>query len=138
MFIYIYTLYNVFSVNVVYHQILLSHRGGPGSRPRLASGICGGQSGVGAFSLSTSVSPAKIGHSTNFSILTITRGRYNRPVVAAVPSGPSMDTTPQYSHEKNKKKYYISIYFCLLRLFWFVKEMLIIRLRSRDAYVKQK
>jgi hypothetical protein len=32
----------------------------------------------------------------NFSILTITRGRYNRPGVAAVPSRPSMDSTPQY------------------------------------------
>jgi hypothetical protein len=44
-----------------------------------SSGICGGQSGVGAgFSLSTSVSPAI--HSTEFSILTITRGMYNKPV----------------------------------------------------------
>jgi hypothetical protein len=48
----------------------------------------------GRFSPSTSVSPAKTVDSTNFSILTITRGRYNRPVVAAVPSGPSMDSTP--------------------------------------------
>jgi hypothetical protein len=55
------------------------------------------------FSPSTSVSPAKIVYSTNFSILTITRGRYNRPGVAAVPSGPSMDPIPQYS---NKKKDY--------------------------------
>jgi hypothetical protein len=31
------------------------------------------------FSPSISVSPAKTVHSTNFSILTITRGRYNRP-----------------------------------------------------------
>jgi hypothetical protein len=44
-----------------------------------SSGICGGQSGEGGwFSRSTSVSPAI--HSTKFSILTITRGRYNRPV----------------------------------------------------------
>jgi hypothetical protein len=34
--------------------------------------ICGGQNGVGAgFSQSTSVSPAKTIHSTNFSIITI-------------------------------------------------------------------
>jgi hypothetical protein len=33
-------------------------------------------------------------HSTKFSIITITRGRYNRPVVADVPSGPNMDSTP--------------------------------------------
>jgi hypothetical protein len=44
--------------------------------------------------------PAKTIHSTNFSILTITRGRYNRSGVAAVPSGPSMDSTPQYSNTK--------------------------------------
>jgi hypothetical protein len=39
-------------------------------------------------------------HSTNFSIITITRGRYNRPGVAAVPSGPSMDSTPQYLNKE--------------------------------------
>jgi hypothetical protein len=33
----------------------------------------------GRFSPSTSVSPAKTFHSTNFSILTITRDRYSRP-----------------------------------------------------------
>jgi hypothetical protein len=54
----------------------------------------------GRFCLSTSVSSTKTVHSTNFSILTITRGRYNRPVVAGVPSGPSMDSTPQYSNKK--------------------------------------
>jgi hypothetical protein len=60
---------------------LASHREGPGSRPGLASGICGGQNGAGAgflrvlpFLLPTTF------HSTNFSILTITRDRYNRPI----------------------------------------------------------
>jgi hypothetical protein len=48
------------------------------------------------FSPSTSVSPAKTVHSTNFSFLTIPRGRYNRPGVTAVPIGPSMDSTPKY------------------------------------------
>jgi hypothetical protein len=38
-----------------------------------SSGICGGQNGVGA----TSISPANL-HSTKFSILTITRGRYKK------------------------------------------------------------
>jgi hypothetical protein len=59
----------------------------------------------GRFSPSTSVSPVKTVHSTNFSILTITRGRYNRPVVPAVPSGPIRDSTPQYSNKKNKGFY---------------------------------
>jgi hypothetical protein len=59
-----------------------------------SSGICGGQSGAGeGFSPSTSISPANL-HSTKFSIVTITRGRYNRPEVADVPGGPSIDSTP--------------------------------------------
>jgi hypothetical protein len=33
-------------------------------------------------------------HSTKFSIITLTRGKYSRPVVADVPSGPNMDSTP--------------------------------------------
>jgi hypothetical protein len=41
----------------------------------------------GRFSPSTSVSPAN--HSTNFYIIIITRGWHNRPLVAAVPSGPN-------------------------------------------------
>jgi hypothetical protein len=41
-------------------------------------------------------------HSTNFSILTIIRGRYNRPGVAAVPSGPSIDSTPPNIQIKKK------------------------------------
>jgi hypothetical protein len=54
-----------------------------------SSGICGGQIGaVGRFSPSTSVSSANL-HSTKFSILTITRGRYNRSEMADVSSGPS-------------------------------------------------
>jgi hypothetical protein len=43
-----------------------------------SSGICGGQWRRGRFPPSTSVSPAI--HSTKFSILSITQGRYNRPV----------------------------------------------------------
>jgi hypothetical protein len=39
-------------------------------------------------------------HSTKFSISTITRGRYNRPEVADVPSGPSLDSTPHYANLK--------------------------------------
>jgi hypothetical protein len=37
-------------------------------------------------------------YSTKSSIITITRGRYNRPVVADVPSGPSMDSTPHHAN----------------------------------------
>jgi hypothetical protein len=39
------------------------------------------------FSPSTSVSPAN--NPTNFSIIIISRGWHNRPLVAAVPSGPN-------------------------------------------------
>jgi hypothetical protein len=44
-----------------------------------SSGICGGQSGAGAGFLRVLRFPLPI-HSTKFSILTITRGRYNRPI----------------------------------------------------------
>jgi hypothetical protein len=50
-----------------------------------SSEICGGQS--------TSVSPANL-YSTKSSNLIIIRGRYSRPEVAAVTSGPCMDSTP--------------------------------------------
>jgi hypothetical protein len=44
-----------------------------------SSGICGGQNGAGAgFLRVLRVSPAI--HSTKFSILTVTRVRYNRPI----------------------------------------------------------
>jgi hypothetical protein len=46
--------------------------------------------------------PANI-QSTEFSILTIFRGKYNRPEMADVPSGPSLDSTPHYA---NLKKVY--------------------------------
>jgi hypothetical protein len=58
-----------------------------------SSGICGALS---TFSPSTSVSPANL-HSTKFCILTITRGRYNKPELADVSSGPSLDHTPHYA-----------------------------------------
>jgi hypothetical protein len=46
----------------------------------------------GRFSPSTSVSPAN--HSINFSIIIITRVWKNRPLVAAVPSGPNWTPPP--------------------------------------------
>jgi hypothetical protein len=55
----------------------------------------------GRFSPSTAVSPAN--HSTNFSIIIITRGWHNRPI-----SGRSaewtLDSTPHYTNLKIKKK----------------------------------
>jgi hypothetical protein len=47
----------------------------------------------GRFSPSTSVSFASH-HSTNFSIIIITRGWHNRPLAAAVPSGPNWTPPP--------------------------------------------
>jgi hypothetical protein len=61
----------------------------------------------GRFPPSASVSPANI-NSTKFSIITITRGRYNRPVVADVPSGHNMDSTPHYANEKHVAEWYTS------------------------------
>jgi hypothetical protein len=57
-------------------------------------GICGRQNAVGQVFSEYFSSLAKTVHSTDLSILTITRGRYNRPGMAAMPSGPSMDSTP--------------------------------------------
>jgi hypothetical protein len=56
-----------------------AYRGGPGSIPGLVKwDLWWTKWSQGRFSPSTSVSPAI--HSTKFSILTITRGRYNKPV----------------------------------------------------------
>jgi hypothetical protein len=58
---------------------LASHRGGTGSSPGLIKwDLLWTKWRWGRFSPSTSVSPANL-HSTKFSIITITRGRYNRP-----------------------------------------------------------
>jgi hypothetical protein len=63
--------------------------GFPPRQPGFASGQHVGfmvdAAALGQVFSSTSVSPAS--HSTNFSIIIITRGWHNRPLVAAVPSG---------------------------------------------------
>jgi hypothetical protein len=46
--------------------------------------------------------PANL-HSTKFSILTITRGRHNRPEMADMPIGTSLNSTPHYENKKIKK-----------------------------------
>jgi hypothetical protein len=51
----------------------------------------------------TSVSLANP-QSTKFSILTITRGKYNRPEETGVPSEPSMNSIPPLCELKIKKK----------------------------------
>jgi hypothetical protein len=61
-------------------------------RVQAACGVCGGQSGTGAGS------PAN--HSTNFSIIIITRGWHNRHFVAAVSSGLNWITPPTYQLKK--------------------------------------
>jgi hypothetical protein len=85
------------------------HRGGPGSIPGLVKwDLWWTKWRRGRFSPSTSDSPAI--HSTKFSILTITQGRYNRPV-----SGRRGEWTqfglhpPQCKLKKKKKKYGIKI-----------------------------
>jgi hypothetical protein len=59
----------------------------------------------GRFSPSTSVSPANL-YSTNFSTITIIYhlGWYNRPVVAAVPSGLSLTPLTLIKNKKNKNR----------------------------------
>jgi hypothetical protein len=65
-------------------------------RVRAACGVCGGESDTGAgFLPSTSVST--VNHSTNFSIIIITRGWHSRPLVAAVTSGHNSTPPPTIS-----------------------------------------
>jgi hypothetical protein len=66
--------------------MLASHRGGPGSSTGSMWGLWWTKRHWGRFSPSTSVSPAN--HFTDFSIIIITRGWHNRPLVAAVSSRP--------------------------------------------------
>jgi hypothetical protein len=54
----------------------------------------------GRFSPSTSVSPAN--HSTNFSIIVITRGWHNRPIGGRSAELTQLDFTPQYTNLKKK------------------------------------
>jgi hypothetical protein len=54
-------------------------------------------------------------HSTNFSIIIITRGWQNRPLVAAVPSGPNWTHPPPY----NLKKYAIILRYFEYHLFFY-------------------
>jgi hypothetical protein len=62
------------------HYSLASHRGGPGSSPGLVKlDLWWTKWRWCRFSPSTSVSPASL-HSTKYSIIIITQGRYNRPV----------------------------------------------------------
>jgi hypothetical protein len=68
-----------------------------------SSVICGGQIAAGAGFLRVRHFPLP---STKFFIFIITRGRYNRPEVADVQSGPSAGSTPLC--ELKKKKSYES------------------------------
>jgi hypothetical protein len=70
--------------------------------------------------------------SNKFFILTITRGMYNRPEVADVPNGPSMDSTVHYGNEK--KKQYMSPFFCSNAEY----DLYVISyVRSRDYWVSE-
>jgi hypothetical protein len=83
--------------------------GFPPRRPEFASGQ--GMWGLwwtkrywGRFSPSTSVSPANL-HSTNFSIIIITRRLRNRAIGGRSAEWTQLDSTPHYTNLK--KKYYI-------------------------------
>jgi hypothetical protein len=86
---------------------MASHRGGPGSRTSSMWGLWWTKRHWGRFFPSTSVSPAN--HSTDFSIIIITRGWHSRPLVAAVSSGPWFHPA-LYKLKKIKKLY---MYFLL-------------------------
>jgi hypothetical protein len=59
-----------------------------------SSGICGGQSGAGvSFLRVLQFRPANL-HSTKFSIIIISRGRYNRPISGRRAEWTQLDSTP--------------------------------------------
>jgi hypothetical protein len=68
-----------------------------------SSGICGGVWRRDRFSPCTSVSPAI--HSTKFSILTITRGRYNRPVSGLCAEWTQFGLQPPTMQIKKKNRF---------------------------------
>jgi hypothetical protein len=69
-----------------------------------SSGICDGQS--------TSVSPANL-HSTKFSIIIITRGRYNSPISGRRAEWTQLDSTPHYANLKKYKSHCRMVAFLL-------------------------
>jgi hypothetical protein len=86
---------------------LASQRGGPSSSPVLDMWeLWWRKWNWGRFSPSTSVSPAKL-HSTNCSTITIIyhQGWYNRPIVAALPSGLSPTPVIEGWHVKTSQVY---------------------------------
>jgi hypothetical protein len=56
------------------------------------------------FSPSTSVSPAN--HSTNFSIIIITRGWQNMPISGRSAKWTQSDSTSHYTNEKKNEKFF--------------------------------
>jgi hypothetical protein len=92
-----YTEYRILPIPLRLVCSICSLSGGPGSSPGLVKWDLWTKWRWGRFSPITPVSLANL-HSTKFCILTITRGKYNRPEVADVPSGPSMDSNPQYAN----------------------------------------
>jgi hypothetical protein len=75
---------------------LASHCGGPDSRPGSMWGLWWTKRHCGRFSPSTSVSPAN--HSTNFSIIIITRGWHNRSINGRSAKWTQLDSTPHYTN----------------------------------------
>jgi hypothetical protein len=80
---------------------LASHRGGPGSPPGSMWGLWWTKRQWDRFSPSTSVSRAN--HSTNFSIIIITRGWHNRPIGGRSAEWTQLDSPFHYTNLKNKK-----------------------------------
>jgi hypothetical protein len=76
---------------------LASHRGGPGSRPGSMWGLWWTKGHWDRFSPSTSV-PLANHHSTNFSIIIITRGWHNRTIGGRSAEWAQLDSTPHYTN----------------------------------------
>jgi hypothetical protein len=63
----------------------------------------------GRFSPSSSVSPANL-HSTNLSIIIITRGWHNKPIGGRSAEWTQLDSTPHYTNSKNYPYIYVYVF----------------------------
>jgi hypothetical protein len=88
---------------LVIQYVLASDRGGTGSLPGSMWGLWWTKRHWGRLSPSTSVSPAN--HSTNFSIIIITRGCHNRPIGDRSAEWTQLDPTPTIPIKKKLIQY---------------------------------
>jgi hypothetical protein len=76
--------------------MLATHRGGPGSLPGSMWGLRWTKRHWGRFSPNTSVFPAN--HSSDFSIIIVTRSWHNRPISGRGAEWTQLESNPHYTN----------------------------------------